>query len=402
MLSTQKFQQLPLLTLTLLVSFGSVCAVILTPSLPAIGKYFAVSESQAQLTISLFLIGYALGQLIYGPLANRYGRKLAIYIGITLEIASAFLCLIATWSHWFCLLLFGRLLMALGASAGLKMSFTLIADVYEQKQASQVISFLTLTFAITPAIAVSLGGFLAEHIHWQSCFYILAVYGGLLLLFCYYLPETAPIRDTQALQITKLLRGYTTQLKNYQLMACALLAGCGTAMIYIFAERVPFIAIHRLGLSPSQYGLYNLLPPVGMIIGAIWSMWRAKPALASIGLGLIIELVGICIMLLLSWQGYTSALTIFLPIIIVYIGESLVYANAIGLATSHAKDKSYASAMLNFVNMGFSVLCVYMAGLITDLSTTLLASTFLTIILLALAIFVGLYKRAIKLAPPFP
>src|SRR5690349_9985312 len=99
--------------LVLLITFGSVSAVLFTPALPEMAHYFAVSDNTAGLTITLYLIGYALGPLLYGPLANRYGRKVALYIGIGLEILAALLCLLAAWLYSFNLLLFARFIMAL-------------------------------------------------------------------------------------------------------------------------------------------------------------------------------------------------------------------------------------------------------------------------------------------------
>ncbi len=88
-------KSLPFFTLILLISFAAVNTVLFTPALPNITEFLGISKSQAQLTISLFLVGYAFGQLIYDPVANRYGRKPALYGGIITQILSSFLCVIA-------------------------------------------------------------------------------------------------------------------------------------------------------------------------------------------------------------------------------------------------------------------------------------------------------------------
>jgi DHA1 family bicyclomycin/chloramphenicol resistance-like MFS transporter len=133
-----------------LISFASVNAVLFTPALPDITHFFAIKASLAQQTITWFLIGYALGQLVYSPMANRYGRKPALYVGIGLQIISSLACVLAGVLHVFWLLVIARFLQALGSGVGLKMSYTLLNDCYEPKVAGQKISYLMLAFAITP------------------------------------------------------------------------------------------------------------------------------------------------------------------------------------------------------------------------------------------------------------
>lgn len=256
------------LLLFLLISFGSVSAVLFTPALPQISVYFDISNSAAQLTITLFLVGYAVGQLLYGPLANGLGRKKALYIGIGLEIISSLICVLSASLHTFWLLVLARLMMALGASVGLKMSFTLVADCYTPEETTRVISNLMIAFAITPGLGVALGGFLTQHFGWQSCFYFLAFYGVFLFYLTYRMPETATVIDHNALKLSNIFYKYTRKLKNKQLLLGGSLMGCATAFVYLFAALAPFIAMQRMHLNPSEYGLWNLLPPIGIITGS--------------------------------------------------------------------------------------------------------------------------------------
>ncbi len=386
---------LPLFTLILLVSFASICAVLYTPGLPAMAEHFQISMPNAQLTMLFFLVGYALAQLIYGPLANRFGRKPALYLGIFLEIMAALLCIFSAAVNVFWLLLSARLLMALGAGAGLKMSFTLISDVYPQQQATRMIAYLILAFAIAPGLGISLGGYLVEHINWQSCFYILAGYGIWLFWLCSRLPETAKSLDSNALNGRLIVSSYLKQLRNPQLISCALLMGCGTAVVYIFASLAPFLAMEILKLNPSHYGLYNLLPPLGMVLGSIVAMYLAEKLSAkqAIGLGLVITLLGELIMLGASLLDYSSANTLFLPMIIIYTGTSLVFANASSMATSQATDKAYASAMMSFINMGFSVICVFLLGWLPIHSMLMLSALFFGLGLFAILVYLLLILK---------
>src|SRR5471030_3210138 len=110
----QNKPNLPFITLIMLISFASVNAVLFTPALPNIAHFFSITHAAAQQTITWFLIGYALGQLVYGPLANRFGRKPALYGGISLQIVSSLLCALSAAMHEYALLILGRFMLALG------------------------------------------------------------------------------------------------------------------------------------------------------------------------------------------------------------------------------------------------------------------------------------------------
>lgn len=380
--------------LFLLISFGSVSAVLFTPALPQISTYFGVTNSSAQLTITLFLIGYAVGQLLYGPLANGYGRKIALYIGIFLEIVSSLVCVLSASLHWFWLLVVARLFMALGASVGLKMSFTLVSDCYSPQESTKVISHLMIAFAITPGLGVALGGFLTQHLGWQSCFYFLTLYGIFLLYLTYRMPETATAIDQSALKLSNILHKYSRKLKNKQLLLGGALMGCATAFVYVFASLAPFIAMQQMHLNPSQYGLWNLLPPIGIISGSQLSAYLAKrlPAIRAISLGISIMVLGVVLMFIAFALHWLSPIWLFLPLMIIYIGMSFVFANASTLAMQTVQDKSSASAMMNFINMGIATLSVLLLGFISTQSSLLLPLVYGALIFVSLVLTAMLIK----------
>lgn len=388
--------------LFLLISFGSVSAVLFTPALPQISTYFGVTSSAAQLTVTLFLVGYALGQLIYGPLANGYGRKIALYIGISLEIISALICALSASFHAFWLLIVGRLFMALGASVGLKMSFTLVADCYSATDGTKIISHLMMAFAIAPGLGITLGGFLAQHLGWQSCFYFLAGYGALLLYLVYRMPETATLIDFNALKLSNIFYKYTHEFNNTPLILGGCLMGCATAFVYIFAALAPFVAMEQMHLNPSEYGLWNLLPPIGILVGSQFSAYLSKKmsVMRAIILGIVITLFGIALMFIAFALQMLFAIWLFLPLTIIYVGMSFIFANASALAMQNAQDKSTASAIMNFINMGIATVCVLSIGLIPTHSVLLLPVMYgiliilIFVVLLKLTAIVRLFKDA--------
>lgn len=355
---------IPFFTLLLMISFASVNAVLFTPALPDITNFFSISAHAAQSTMTWFLAGYAIGQLIYGPLANRFGRKRALYIGISLQIASSLLCVFSGIIHEFFILVIGRLLLAIGSGVGLKITFTLVNESYEPKLASQKISYLMLAFAITPGLGVALGGILNEHFGWMSCFYAGAIYGVLLFLLVLRLPETLKKLDLDALQVQHILHKYAVQFKNAKLIAGGVLMGLSGSFVYLFAAAAPFIAINLFGMSSSEYGFANMLPLLGLIIGSLTSAQLAKIyQLKSIVLaGIFITGASALLMLATVLMHLSIWFCLFVPMGFIYFGLCFILSNTSAISMGSVSDKAHGSAVLNFLNVGLTALSVVGLG----------------------------------------
>lgn len=383
------------LILLLLVSFGSVGAVLFTPALPEIQAFFGITVGEAQLTVTSYLIGYALGQLPYGPLANRFGRKPTLYIGIAVAIISSLFCAFSAPLHSFWLLVIARFFQALGACVGLKISFTMIADAYDQVEATKMVSRITISFAILPGIGIAIGGWLTQAFDWESCFYFLALFGAVAIWVCTFLPETAKSLDKTALHIRSMMKGYALKLKNARLMTCALMMGCGTAVVYVFAAKAPFIGIKGMGLSPEIFGSLNLIPPIGMLAGSLLSIRLAGrfPLYKLLLVSILISLAATFTQLIPFAFAAPSVWSLFFPMLLIYASEAIVYANVISLGLASAKNKSNASAVLNFVNMSTAVAAVLLSGVIYPESALIMPVSFS----LFFVVMLGLWARLRKL-----
>lgn len=385
--------KLPFFTLLLLISFASVNAVLFTPALPSIATFFAITDDAAQYTITCFLIGYAFAQLIYGPIANRFGRKTALYIGISLQIISSLLCPLAGYLHNYELLVTARFMCALGSGAGFMMCFTLLNECYEPKIASQKISYLLLAFAITPGLSVAIGGFLNTYLSWTSCFYTSAVYGMILLVLVTKLPETLKNKDVNALKISNLINGYGGQFKNPALIIGGLLMGCSGSFIYIFAATAPFIAINLFGMSSAEYGIANILPSIGLFMGSLTGAQLARhysiTTLIRAGIG--IAMLGVTLMFITMSLHYSILLTLFVPAMIIYFGLCFLITNGSTYAMSRVHDKAHGSAVMSFINIGLITIFVLILDLFTVKTSLILSIYFVLCILMA-----GLLKFGVK------
>lgn len=376
----------PLFALLFLMPFASISAVLFTPALPEIAHLLSLTPAEAQSTMSLFLLGYALGSLPYGPLANRWGRKPALYLGASLAVVGSLLSLFGVEEGNFPLLLFGRFLTALGSSAGMKLSFTMIADTFDRREATQKLSLASLAFAIAPGAAVAIGGFLTTEWGWQSAFGAVITYSLLVLLIAFFLPETAPALDPEALQLQKIKGGYFNTLRQPKIVLSSLLMGSVTSVIYLFSTFAPFLAIEEMGLSPEDYGLLNTLPPLGLIAGSLMTHWLAlyREKLWVIRLGGGLSFFCSVGMLALFAAGKLSPITLFLPIPLLYFGTALIYNNASSFAMEHMKDKSNGSAIMGCLNIFFAASSVFLAQSIASPSSFLLPLSFMTLSLLSL------------------
>lgn len=370
--------------LLLLVTFGSVAAVLFTPALPSIQSFFGRSVGETQLTVTIYLIGYALGQLPYGPLANRFGRKRTLYMGISLSIFGSLLSAFSAPLHSFPLLVAARFLQALGACVGLKISFTMVGDSYNQTDATRIISRMVIAFAVMPGVGTAIGGWLTQLLNWESCFYFLALYGAIILWLSSRLPETAKSIDAQALTLPSIIQGYKETLKNKRLLICASMMGCGTAIVYVFASKSPFIGIKLIGMNPEVFGSYNLIPSVGMLLGSFLAsrLVGRFPFFHLLLIGISGSFVATLSMLVPFALGTLNQWLLFLPMFFIYASESIVYANVSSFGMTTAKNKSNASAILNFINMSTAFFAVLLSELIFPESALLMPVSFFFFFLL--------------------
>lgn len=355
----------PLAILLLFMCFASICAVLYTPALPQIAQHFNVGVGATQLTVTIYLLGYTFGQLIYGPFANRFGRRNTIMLGIGIEVLSSLLCGLTTLGLPFWVLVLGRLLMALGAAVGLTMSFGIVAESYSPTRAVKIMAYLALAFAIMPSLGSCIGGFIVEHLNWASCFYFLALYGIVLAYLCLRLPESQRPRDLKALYLKNLFLGYKNEW-NKHVLIYALMGGCNTAMIYVFATAAPFVGIQILGASPDHFGTFTLIPAIGFICGTLLASRLAHRVAREslISYGIIIMAVGV-IPAVIIWLCHALTLwTLFLPMIIVFCGGTIIFSVVPSLAVAASLHKSNASGLFSFLNMATGTFAVLLLSIL--------------------------------------
>lgn len=381
-------KQPQILSLIVLSAFASMGSILMTPALPSIMQYFHVSKGAAQLTVTLFLVGYGCGQLIYGPLANRYGRRHAFFIGIALASLGSIFSILSSPTDSFTLLLVGRLLEALGSSAGLVVSFTIISDFFSDTKARKIMAYLMLAFAIVPAVGVFLGGVIVEFLHWQSCFYFLLIYGFFLLIPAYYLPETLLEKNLNAMKVKGILQSYTQLFKNPNLLRYSMIFGLSTCLAYLFSADGPFIGISRIGLTPFTYGLWGMIPSVGMLIGALLSarISHRHSSNAMIVSGQCIQMMAGIAMLTLFITGIINLTTLLVPMLFTFLGHGFISSNSSTPALASVQDKANGSAVMSFIMMLIPVFATLILSEVNIHSPAILPSLMVAAIALSLIV----------------
>jgi MFS family permease len=208
------------------ICVASVSAAIITPALPHIEKTFALSHGSIEWVRSIFLLGYVLGQLIYGPIANRFGRLNALRFGLGINLIGIITCLIAVYVNNYFILLAGRLITALGSAAGLSCTFTLINELLTKEQAKNAMSFALVFFTVGIGLSVTAAGIITEYSHWQYCFLVLLIHGS-IMFFSTILRTQSSLRWFCASE-TNILLPQSLQLRYSQFSLCFIKCFCIT------------------------------------------------------------------------------------------------------------------------------------------------------------------------------
>lgn len=395
-MEARKMQKsIPLYTLIILVSFASVAAVLFTPGLPQLQSQFHVSTASTQLTVSLFLLGYTIGPLIYGPLANRHGRKNMLYIGISIAFISALFCAIAPYIGGFTLFLAARFMLAIGASAGLNLTFTIISDVFTDiEERRKMIAYTTLAFAIMPGLAVSAGGLLVANWGWQSCFYVYMLYCLFVAFLVSHLPETKPAHCVDV-TLKKMWSQYCLVARDSKLWLYSLIWGCTTGVIYTFSALAPIITHDTLHLSPDVFGIYNLWVFMGLAIGNIVaaqlaSYFSPRKVMAA---GIVVALIGMFFLLLSTMSGSLTVEHFFLWTTLSFLGMPAIFCNASALATAQCSDKATASSLMNSIDLCAAIIVMSLMGLVTHYMAAMMSGLFVAMLIIVSMLFWWVGRR---------
>ncbi|HHT5348106.1 multidrug effflux MFS transporter [Raoultella planticola] len=311
-----------ILILSGLMAFASLSTDIYLPAMPVMA---AELQGDAELTITGFLIGFAVAQLIWGPIGDRLGRRTPLFIGMGLFIIGSVGCALSVSIDQ---IIFWRVFQALGACTGPMLARAMVRDLFARTRAAQMLSTLTIVMAIAPIIGPLLGGQLISVTSWHAIFWLLAGIGLLMLLALRWLPETLPPERRQQGSPLKAFHHYGQLLRNRIFIRYTLSLTCYYVAAYAFITGSPDVYIRYFGVEPQHYGWLFAVNILGLMtmslvnrrlvqryaLGDLLKVALVVASLAMVAMAFSVKLhhgglvgIALCVFLFFSMNGVIAA-----------------------------------------------------------------------------------------------
>jgi DHA1 family bicyclomycin/chloramphenicol resistance-like MFS transporter len=336
------------------------------PALPTLAAVFATSADQAALTLSMFLAGYSASQLFYGPLADRFGRRPPLLVGLALYAAGGIGCAL---SGSIAQLVLWRLVQGVGACAGPILARAVVRDLYERRRGVQILSYMTLIMAVAPLLAPLLGGYLLL-LHWRAIFGLLALIGlGILAATWSGLPESIPWRNHRATRPAELLRNLVDFVTRRVCVGYAFLVSFVFCGLFAYISGSPFVLIEVFGVPSNRFGYLFGLNAFALMAGALINTrlvrWVPPRTILRIGVALILAggaAISVCAVFRLG-----GVAGIVGPILIYILGMGMVTPNAIAAAMEPVpRMAGFASSLIGCLQTAGGSLVGYVIGTLYD------------------------------------
>ncbi len=328
-LGTMKSKQNLFPILLLLCSLGQVTADLYLPALPAISHNFGVTINLIQWSVSAYMWGFAISQLVYGPLSDGIGRKKPLIAGLILVLTGSFICLVATSAA---ALICGRFIQGIGAGSGIVITRAIMRDRYSGSKLVKLFSYLSLAGVPIMAGAPLIGGTLQHGFGWRANFVFLTAYACITLAtVLFILPETNKHQDKKHLHWQQIKSNLIILFKSPLFIALSLTIFMAYGGVLAWLTSAPVLLQVHLGLTPIQFGCAMLITgaayAIGLIIsGRLVSLYGIKRML-SIGLALMV-FGAISMLILLSLIKTMNMSIIVIPTALFFTGCAFMFANA--------------------------------------------------------------------------
>ena len=341
-----------ILILGLLTAIGPFSIDMYLPAFPAIAKGLNTTVAQVMLSLSSFFIGISAGQLIYGPLLERFGRKKPLYVGLFIYFLASLGCAMAATVNALIAL---RLLQALGGCVGMVAARAMVRDLFEVKENAKVFSMLMLVVAVSPIVAPTAGGYITSLLGWRWVFVMLMIVDVLILTGIYFLlPESKKPDPGFSLKPVPIFHNFAGIIKHPQFYTYALTAAISAAGMYAYIGGSPSVFMDIFHVSEKQYGWIFALIAMGLIGASqinsvLLKNYSSEQIIkAALACQSIIGLV-LAVLTLAGWND------LFITIFLIFLflccqGFTFPNASALSLA-SFGHNAGSASALLGAIQM---------------------------------------------------
>lgn len=328
--------------LVLLSALGSFVNDMYTPALPAMARYFHASASQTQLSLTFGMLGLAIGQLLMGPISDRYGRKIVLVVSLLVFVAGA---VASIFSPNMPVLLACRLVQGIGAAGGYFLARTIPADIYHGRDLAKVMALIGAVNGLAPASAPMLGGIIADSAGWKAVFIVLAAFAVLILCFAPKLKESLYKVDRTTLPWYKTLPGYINLMKDTPFMVHISLKGCTLGLLFAYISATPFILESHFGFTQTMYGIIIGLNAIAVAVGSMLSL-RFHPFKNAVPLATLILVPSVAVGAFALWR--LDSFVIFeISMIAMLFGCGMIFSVGNTLAMNEGRQHAgEASALL--------------------------------------------------------
>jgi len=352
--------------LSSLMAFASISTDVYLPAFPTMRAVFHENPNAIEWTISGFLIGFSIGQLFWGAISDRYGRKSSIVIGLIIFILGSWGCAQAD-SAWE--LIRWRAMQAFGACIGPVLSRAMVGDIFRKDEAAKKLSLLVLLMGVAPILGPLIGGQILLWGSWRWIFWVLVMVGVILFIAAINFPETLSKERRVTTPLKYVLNDYVSLLKNKELMKYALAGTFYYSAIYAYVAGVPTVFIKYYQIPAEYFGVIFGVNVFGMMIvnfinGRLLSRTGANK-LFQYGVGIM--LISSLLVMLCSLTGWGGAFALEVFIFICVSMNGLIVANSVAIVLDLSpKAAGAVSALTGAMYYGSGIISSYLVGLFYD------------------------------------
>jgi MFS transporter, DHA1 family, multidrug resistance protein len=385
----------------LIAALGALAALaplsndIYLVSLPTMTEAFDASVGRVQLTLTAFMIGFAIGQYVYGPLSDRFGRRPLMIAGLALYIAAS---LVAATAATVEVLIAARFLQAIGMSSGPVLGRAVVRDLYDRERAARVLSYMAVVAGFAPVVAPIIGSHLHVAFGWRANFAFVALYGMIALaVVAFQFGETNKQLDPQALRFRRMGRNAVALLSSRLYLGYALTASCVGSGLFAFISGSPFVFLRVLGFAPGDFGYLFGFCMSGYLVGSLISgrfvVRLGMDRLLRWGIGF--ALLGGLSMAALAWLQVNHVAAILGPMFVFMFAFALVLPQAMaGALTPFPHIAGNASSLIGLCQYGLSAIVGTAVAALFDGTPGPMAAAIGVMAVLSALAYLGLVRPA--------
>jgi DHA1 family bicyclomycin/chloramphenicol resistance-like MFS transporter len=348
------------------MGFGSISTDLYLPAMPSMGRALGANAGMIELTISGYLIGFSLGQLFWGPISDRYGRRPSVSAGLILFVIGSGGCALAGSAP---ALIGWRIVQAIGACAGVALARAMVRDLYVGNRAAQMLSSLMTIMTIAPLLGPLLGGQIVALAGWRAVFGFLVVVGLFTLILLWTIPETLPASRRNTEPFRGALRYYGELLRHRRILGYASTGGFLYAGLFACVAGTPFIYINYYHVSEQAYGFFWGI----VIVGATAANFLNARLVIRHGYDRIL-IIGTVVMALAAFTtawtagtGWGGLWGLVLPLFVFISSVGLIVANSVaGAMTCFPERAGAVSALVGAIHYGSGIIGSALVGLLAD------------------------------------